>query len=356
MITGATAAVMLISPQTISPSVDPNGNPGLTGASQAPARRGFVAAGAFETSFAGYTSGRFVVGDPDLVTAGYQQASIDLSRAAPSPAPTDDPSAAQPFVSDEPVPGSSRGVPQGGKFAPQEGRLVVYGTGAFDPLEFVKGEKLQIEGRTALLRHAGGPSVPSKPPTGKDGCCTDPVVPTIAWQYLPDSWAAIYWSSFETAPTRDELIALAEDLPAGEVRAFPAGIRMREVLRGYRLIAVSTRRSAYDETNLSVVRLALKPLSGPYTAPVELDDYPSIVLSLGVADQMTSETIGKSSCVPSSSSCAVLVEGGQFYLQVDSTGQRPLSSSELAQILKFMSAEQPADRTSWPPAVKVFMP
>lgn len=354
MIAGATAAVVLISPQTVGPAVDPNGNPGLSGASQAPARRAdFVPAGAFETNYAGYTSGRYVVSDPDLVTAGYQQSSIDLGRGAPPPA---SPSTALPFVSDDPSPGRSSSPGADAKFAPQEGRLVVYGTGAFDPREFSKGEKLQIGGRTALLRHAGGPSIPSASPTGKDGCCGDPAVPTIAWQYLPDSWAAIYWSSFETTPTRDELIALAGDLPAGEVRAFPVGIRMAEMPKGYRLIAVSTRRSPYDETNLSVVRLALKPLAGPFAAPVELDDYPSIVLSLGVADQMTSTTISKASCVPGNGSCAALVDDGQFYLQVDSIGQRTLSSAELSQILKLMSAEEPADRTTWPPAVKVFTP
>ncbi|GAB3856687.1 hypothetical protein [Dactylosporangium cerinum] len=240
VIAGATAAVVLISPPTLAPTVDPNGNPGLADVSQSPARRAdFTAAGAFETNYTGYTSGRYVVRDPDLVTASYQQSTIDVSAAQPSISPTGRPtvlagasppaSAPGATVPGAATPGAKQSSAAGGRVLPREGRLVVYGVDAFEPAEFTGGEKLQIAGRTALLRYAGPVAPPST--ATKDGCCSTPTVPTLAWQYLPGAWAAIYWSSFETAPTRDELIALAEDLPAGEVRAFPVGVRLRNPRR-----------------------------------------------------------------------------------------------------------------------------
>ena len=355
MITASTAAVVLFSPPTLAPAVDPNGNPGLADVSPAPARRAdFQPAGAFETNYTGYSSGRYVVRDPDLVTADYQQSTIDVGTATPSVSPT-----VRPTVPGGPAattaPGATRSSTASDRGAvPRDGRLVVYGVDAFDPDEFLGGEKLQVGGKTALLRYAGSTAPPSA--TGKYGCCLTPTVPTIAWQYLPGAWAAIYWSTFETAPTRDELIALAGDMPAGELRAFPVGIRLRETLKNYRLLAVSTSRSPDDKTNLSVVRLAMKHPIPPFTAPVELDDYPSIVLTLGVTDQDIAEAIGKTPCQPGTGRCATLIADGRFFLQVESTGDRTAASTELAQILKIMSAEQPEDPATWPPAVKVFTP
>ncbi|GAA3247251.1 hypothetical protein ACFO1B_50765 [Dactylosporangium siamense] len=359
VITGATAAVVLISPPTLAPTVDPNGNPGLADVSQSPARRAdFTPAGAFETNYTGYTSGRFVVRDPDLVTAGYQQSTIDVSDPRPSTSPTGRPAvptgtAAAPGGS---APATAPGVKQSsaasGRAAPREGRLVVYNVDAFDPTQFTGGEKLQVAGKTALLRYAGSLAPPSA--TGKDGCCVTPAVPTIAWQYLPGAWAAIYWSSFETAPTRDELIALAEDLPAGEVRAFPVGVRLRNTPKNYRMIAVGTRKFSYDTTNLSVVWLSPKTLVPPFTMPVDLEEHPSIVLTLGVADPRTRDKIGASSCQQGSGTCSALLGDGQFYVQVDTFGQQAIPSTELAQILKSMTAEQPDDPTNWPPATDTF--
>ncbi|MEV4511802.1 hypothetical protein AB0K00_22875 [Dactylosporangium sp. NPDC049525] len=355
VITSATAAVVLLAHPSVGPSVDPNGNPGVATASQSPARRAdFTPVGAFETNYTGYTVGRFVVSDPDLVTAGYQQSTIDLTLNPPAAAaPTVSPTAKPPATTGAPA--VSRSAPPADRGdAPGDGRLVVYGAGAFDPRDFSNGEKFQIAGRTALLRYAGAPSVPSASTNSKYGCCPDPILPTIAWQYLPDSWAAIYWSSFETAPTRDELIALAEALPAADPRPFPTGIFLKDVPKGYRLIAVSTRTSVYDTMNRSVVRLSPKPLAGPFVAPVDFDEQPSIVLSLGVADPTMGKMLTKASCPPGSATCAMLLEDGQFYLQVESVGSRSLGSLELAQILKAMDAGQPDDRSTWPPAVSVF--
>lgn len=247
-------------------------------------------------------------------------------------------------------PGAARSISPDGRDIPaaREGRLVVYSTGAFDTREFIKAERLQVAGRTALLRHAGGPSMPSTSPASKDDCCIELAVPTLAWQYLPDAWAVIYWSSFETAPTRDELLALAADMPAEEPRAFPTAIRLTGPLKDYRMIAVGTRTSFYDNTNLSVVRLSAKPPTAPFFAPLELDDYPSIVLTLGATDPRTAEKMGKMTCQPGSTVCATVLADGQFYLQVESIGDRSFTATELAQILKSMSAEAPADRSVWP--------
>ena len=352
VIAGATAAVVLLAPPAVTPAVDPNGNPGLAAVSQSPARVAeFTAAGAFQTNFSGYTSGRYVVGDPDLVTTGYQQAGIDLSTAAPSVS-------ASPMAADTTGPSGARtsGEPGArGEVVPSEGRLVVYSAGAFDTRAFAKAEKLQVAGRTALLRLDGDPSAPTTPLNGgKDGCCRLPTVPTLAWQYLPDSWAVIYWSTPQTVPTRAELVALAEDMPPAEPRAFPAAIHLKDIPRGYRLIAVSTRTSSYDRTNLSVVRLALKPLALPLTAPPDLDAHRSMVLTLGVSDPETSAAIAKASCRPGSTACALLLPDEQFFLQVESSGDRPLSTSELAQLLKSMTVDDPENPSTWPAATEHF--
>lgn len=342
VIAGATAAIVLFAPTTVTPTVGPNGNPGTTEAAPSPARRAdFTRAAAFETNYSGYTSGKYIVGAPELVTAGYQQSAIDLNPAAPATSASVSAASVSPTRAPDVV--------------PREGRLVVYGAGLFDTRQFAGGEKLTVGGRLALLRHAGSPSaVPSV--DGKYGCCIDPTVPTLAWQYLPDAWAAIYWSSLETAPTRAELLALAEALPADDPRPFPVGLHLRDMPKGYRLIAASTRTSSYDELNLSVVRLGMKPLVAPFTAPAELNKLSSVVLTLGVTDQVQGQPIGKTTCPPGGTACAVLIGDGQFFMQVESVGDRRLAETELMQILKSMSAEQPDDRTSWPPAATVFKP
>ncbi len=342
---------MLLAPPAGTPSVGPNGNPGgVAGATPSPVRSGgFVPAGAFETNFSGYTSGRYVVSDPDLVTTGYQQADIDLAQAAPSVS-------ASPRQTVDAAPSAARSTLPGarGDMVPREGRLVVYNAGAFDTREFIKAEKLQVDGRTAMLRLAGDPTSPATPLGGKDGCCLPATVPTLAWQYLPDAWAVIYWSTPQTAPTRAELVALAEDMPPAEPRAFPAALRMRDIPKGYRLIAVSTRTSSYDRTNLSVVRLAQKPPGPPFTGPADLDAHPSIVLSLGVSDPETSAVIAKASCRPGTTACAVLLPDRQYFLQVESFGDRAMSPSELLQLLKSMTTEDPEDPSTWPAAKDSF--
>ena len=347
MIAGATAAVVLLAPPAVTPAGNPVGNPGLAVVGQSPARTAeFTAAGAFQTNFSGYTSGRYVVGDPDLVTTGYQQAGIDLNAAAPSVS-------ASATAADTTGPSGRPGAR--GEVVPSEGRLVVYSAGAFDTRAFAKAEKLQVAGRTALLHLDGAPSAPATPfGSGKFGCCLPAAVPMLAWQYLPDSWAVIYWSTPQTAPTRAELIALAEDMPPAEPRAFPAAIRLKDIPKGYRLIAVSTRTSSYDRTNLSVVRLALKSLALPLTAPPDLDTYPSIVLTLGVSDPETSAVIAKASCRPGITACAMLLPDEQFFLQVESSGERPLSTAELSQLLKSMTVDDPEDPSTWPAATEHF--
>ncbi|MET7425724.1 hypothetical protein [Dactylosporangium sp. NPDC005555] len=360
VIAGATAAVMLLTPPAIAPAADPDGNLAVAEASPSPARRAeFTQGRPFETTYSGYTSGRYIVGDPDLVTTGYQQSTIDLNPA-PTAAASVSASVSAPALARTGPSVSPRGAvsatPPGdlGDPVPREGRLVVYNTGAFDTREFAGGSKVTVGGRTALLRHTGKPSTSAA--ADKAGCCREPVVPTLAWQYMPGAWAAIYWSSLETAPTRDELIALADALPATDPRPFPTGIRADPVPKGYRLLAAGTRTSPYDETNLSVVRLGLKPLTGPFTAPVDLGQYPSIILTLGVADQLTSDKIGKSACWPGGNVCATLVEDRQFFLQVESVGDRPLTATELSAIVGTLTAEQPDDRTTWPAATSVFTP
>ncbi|MFF5229401.1 hypothetical protein [Dactylosporangium sp. NPDC000521] len=355
VITGATAAIALFNPPATTPTADPNGAPALVvDASPSPTRRAdFAAAGPFQTNYSGYTSGRYVVSDPYLVTSGYQMSTIDFN-AAPSAAPSV--SVSHPSVS------VSQTVPAGDpartasldSVVPREGRLVVYSTDAFDPREFNGGTKLTIGGRQARLLRAGGSVSPTA--ADKDGCCTDPVIPAMAWQYMPGAWAAVYWSRPETMPTRDELVALAEALPAADPAPFPVGIRVSDLPKGYHLLAASTRTSSYDSTSLSVVRLAQKPLSRLSTGPADFDTYPSLILTLGIADQVTDKVINKATCPPATNRCATLIEDGQYFLQVETTGDRPLSTSELSQILKTMTAEDPSDRTSWPAATSAFTP
>ncbi|MGI5182280.1 hypothetical protein ACQEVZ_38930 [Dactylosporangium sp. CA-152071] len=345
VITGATAAIALFNPPVTAPTADPNGTPGLVvDATQSPAHpAGFTSAGPFQTNYSGYTSGRYAVSDPYLVTAHYQLSTIDLN-AAPSAAPTVSPS---PTVNGKPARTTSPG-----SIVPREGRLVVFGTGSFEPREFNGGTKLSIGGRQALLLHAAGSVSPTV--ADKYGCCTDPVIPAMAWQYLPGAWAAVYWSRAETMPTRDELVALAEALPAAVPAPFPVGIQVRDLPKGYRLIAAGTRTSSYDNTNLSVVRLGLKPMAPPLTGATDLDAYSSLILTLGIADHVTGEAINKTTCPPATNRCAILIEDGQFFLQAETLGDRAMSTSELSQILKTMTAEDPFDPTSWPAATAAY--
>ncbi|GAB3856691.1 hypothetical protein [Dactylosporangium cerinum] len=120
------------------------------------------------------------------------------------------------------------------------------------------------------------------------------------------------------------------------------------------MIAVGTRKFSYDATNLSVVWLSPKTLVPPFTVPVDLEEYPSIVLTLGITDLRTRDKIGASSCQPGSGTCSALLADGQHYVQVDTFGQQAIPSTELAQILKSLTAEQPEDPSTWPPASETF--
>ncbi|GAA4252697.1 hypothetical protein [Dactylosporangium darangshiense] len=324
-------------PQT--PAVDPSTLPNIAAS---PAPTAFGEAPPFVTTYRGYEAGSYVVSDPDLVTTAYQQSSIeatfDPSGATPEPSLTTDP------LTRARAPELVAG-----------GTLVVYRSGVFDPVVFAKGgDKIEMRSGVGLLHYAGGMSGPVLSAT--DQARLEKFadnVPALAWQYTTDSWAAIYWSSWQTVPDRDHLIAIAEGLTPAAPKAFPVGFQPGYLPRGYVLMSVSYGTDmGYGNRVVSAARLTPKPPALPLTEPINFDEWPSLTLSFGHMDA-NPKMAQKYDCA-GNTTCTRVLDDGATYVRVDVNGLKITQAMQLTQIAVAMKPQDPDDMAAWPAAVKTF--
>jgi hypothetical protein len=332
-------ALFISAPGGLTPAVDPSTLPNVA-ATTPPAE--FADAPAFTTTYGGYEAGPYLIGAPDLVTTAYQQSLIDATIEL-SPAQSDSP---------EKVKVGVRDLLHGGS-------LVVYRAGAFDPRLFQKAEKIQVRTGVGLLQYAGGsnPSLPTSSPTADPRGVPDrgqPSVPTLAWQYTDNAWAAIYWSSWETVPARDALVAIADGLTPSQPKAFPIGFQPSNVPKGYTLLSVSNGSDMPTGNRIvSAARLTPKPPPVPLLAPIDFNSWPSVTLSLGrtVPDP---KTVGKLDCASGNAFCSRASGDGSIYVSVELNELKPSGAVQPAQIVLGLHPENPEAPESWPPAIKVF--
>ncbi|GAA2349392.1 hypothetical protein [Dactylosporangium salmoneum] len=340
----ATTVVLVTGPTApLTPAVDPH----VLGSQAAIAvPTAFADTQPFVTNYRGYTAGDYLVSDPDLVTQAYQQSSIDIGLSvggAPNP------SVATPATSASPaVPSRAPGLLRGGT-------LVVYRPGAFEPRDFEKGgEKVRVGSAVGVLRYAGGPTAPTVSPNELlKAQKASPTVPTLAWQYTDSAWAAIYWSSWETVPDRDTLLAIAEGLTPAATRPFPVGFVPGPLPRGYQLLSVSygTGMSPINRV-VSAARLTPKQPSLPLYAPYDFDNIPVLTLSMGRADP-DPKRLDRLDCLDSST-CTRVVGDGSTYVQANLSGIKPTSNVQISQITLAMKPEDPDNLSAWPSALKTF--
>ncbi|MGI5237718.1 hypothetical protein [Dactylosporangium sp. CA-139066] len=337
----AAAFVLTGSPGApLTPAVDPSS---LAKMAASPVPTAFAEAPPFVTTYRGYTAGSFVVSDPDLVTNAYQQSSI-AARPAPSPAgarPSQP--AADPLVSRDPA-GLLRG-----------GSLVVYRPGVFEPTMFLKAQqRVSTRFGPALLMYSGANSAPTM--SANDRARIEkqmqPEVPALAWQYAADSWAAIYWSSWETVPQQDTLVAIADGLMPAAPREFPVGFQHGSLPPGYQLLSVSYGvEFGYGNSIYSAVRLTPKVPKGTLLAPYDFDAVPALTITVGRADAGTKAA--GTSC-PDVTSCTRILPGGGTYISVGISGIKLTTAFQLSQISLGVKPQNPDDTSAWPAAVKVF--
>ncbi|WP_238008618.1 hypothetical protein KZZ52_47605 [Dactylosporangium sp. AC04546] len=341
-ITAVAVAVMLNTPQPITPALDPSGLP----AKPSPTPAQFAAAAPFVTTYAGYKAGRYSVSDPNLVTTAYQQSSIDETTGPPgTPATPIAPSASATAPNTNP-----RGISQPG------GTLVVYRPGAFEPSEFDPAEKIQLRSGPGLLHYAGQLSAPQadKALAEKYAMMGAPI-PAFAWRYAADAWAAVYWTSWEQTPTRDELVAIADGLSPATPKPFPIGFQAQLIPKNYSLAAASYGQDiASGERLVSAVRLTPKPIAVPLTRPINFDDYLTATLAIGLPSPDGKITKGRSSC-PSDAlaTCMYLTEAGTLVL-VDYSSPKEAVGTPPALVAQRMNPADPTDPGSWPPVTEVF--
>lgn len=338
-----TAALVLAAPAAMMPALDPSRLPGVS----TPALADFVDAPAFTTTYRGYDAGPYIVSDPDLVTTAYQQSTIDTPMPQPA-IPAMSASATSPSASPTSARTKLSGLARGGT-------LVVYRSGAFSPREFSPSEEVALRAGTGMLHYAGGMTSPSLAPgdlarAEKLGV----TIPALAWQYTANSWAAIYWSSWETTPTRDELVTIADGLKPARPKEFPIGFVPKFVPKGYTMMAASFGQDMLTGDRIvSSARLTLKPPPTPVTRPFALDEWAMLTLAMGTGDP-SAKVIGKPQCSDDRTECALVVAENGTYLRADTGGVKPPTLGEPSQILLGMTAQDPEDKTGWPPATQVF--
>lgn len=335
-ITAVAAVVMLNTPQPITPALDPSGLPGRP--SPTPAQ--FTEAAPFVTTYAGYRVGRYAVSDPNLVTTAYQQSSIDDTRALPG-APSISPTAQST---------NPQGINRLG------GTLVVFRTGAFEPKAFEPSEKVQLRSGVGLLHYAGQLSAPEVDKARVEKyALTGAPIPAITWQYASDAWAAVYWTTWEQTPTRDELVAIADGLSPATPKPFPIGFQAQLIPKNYSLAAASFGQDVPSgERLVSAVRLTPKPIQTPLTEPVDFDDYLTATLAVGLPSPNGKITRDRSACASASlATCMYLTEAGTLVL-VDYSSPKEAVSTPPALVAQRMNPADPTDPGSWPPVTDVF--
>lgn len=336
-IAAVTAALVIAAPSAQVPALDPSRPPALP-ASPVPTE--FVAAPAFTTTYSGYAAGDYLVSDPDLVTVAYQQSSINAMIDLPTPAsPSAKPGSARAIV-----PGLLRG-----------GTLVVYRPGVFNPREFLPAEDLDLRAGTGMLHYAGGQK--TQPPddvvkldkTGQG-------VPTLAWQYTAGAWAAIYWDSWESTPNRDELAVIADGLKPGSPKEFPLGFATKSVPRGYQLLAASFGSELRtSERVVSAAYLTQRNPPPQLYQPINFGEWAPLVVSLGTGDPIKRLT-GELSCDQDFTVCThvIALDGTYVRIEFDAGLKKLNPSTDPAAVLRGVAAQDPQDRSDWPPATKVF--
>ncbi|MEV6929871.1 hypothetical protein AB0M46_36045 [Dactylosporangium sp. NPDC051485] len=346
-IAAVAAAVVLVAGPSAPLTAAGDRNP-LASPSAIPVATAFADTAPFVTNYRGYTAGDYLVSDPDLVTQAYQQSSIDIGFSVPDGA---EPSATAPGAGAGDAPSS----PSRAADLLRGGILVVYRPGAFDPRDFEKsGEKVLVHSAVGLLSYAGGPTEPTVSQSDLLKLQkVQPAVPTLAWQYTDDAWAAIYWSSWETVPDRDTLLAIAEGLAPAAVRQFPVGFVPGPLPRGYQLLSVSYGTDVSPGSRVrSAVRLTPKPPALPLFAPYDFNNLPVLTLSMGRPDPNPTKP-GHLDC-PDSSSCTRVADDGSTYVKADLSGVKPASNVQISQITLAMKPENPDILSAWPSALKTF--
>ncbi|WP_433077994.1 hypothetical protein ACQP1P_36070 [Dactylosporangium sp. CA-052675] len=347
-IAAVTAVLMLTgAPRALTPAVDPSG----LASPAAPAPTAFVEAAAFSTTYQGYKAGPYQVGDPDLVTNAYQQSTIATAPGG-DPAPSESESA----EAADPVPSAGPGAAARAKAkdVPTGGILVVYRPGAFEPTLFEKGgEKVQLrDGGSGLLAYAGTMNAPPTAPGDRPAVGRTGLVPTLAWQYTGDAWAAIYWSAWENVPDREHLLAIADGLTPSVPRQFPVAFQPATVPRGYQLLSVSYGGDVFtgDEV-VSAARLTAKPPALPIYQPYVFEDLPVLTLAVGHTDAGP-KLAGRLEC-DGQTRCTKVADTGKTYVYAEA-GNTKLSAT-LTQLALGIRLEGDLGASgTWPPAAKVF--
>ena len=279
---------------------------------------------------------------------GYQQSSIDVG-VGPST------SAAPATSEDATIPASPEG-PQGAKVRiaalTTQGTLVVYRTGVFSPREFERGERLDLNAGPAFLLYSSGN--PAVGPSDADRTLLQkqfPKIPTLAWQYAPDAWAAIYWTEWDTVPDRDALTAIAGGLKPASPKPFPVGLTAGQLPKGYQLLSASFGADLLgDGRTLSVVRLVPKLPAPTLTRPFQLEYEAGLVLSMGRTDPQP-KLIERPEC-PDATYCSKIVLEGDTYVAAELIDVKPTMPT-LQVILGLKAVDEP-DMASWPPVTKIF--
>ncbi|WP_432975139.1 hypothetical protein [Dactylosporangium sp. CA-233914] len=357
-VAAVTAALVLLgSPRVVTPAVDPSALPAAS-----PVPTAFVEAEPFVATYRAYQAGGYIVSDPDLVTAAYQQSSIDAGFVV-DPQPSASPASragngngnpslpAHPAATAEPpmttVPGLLRG-----------GTLVVYRPDAFDPAMFLKAsEKIQLRSGAVglLLAASGNGAQPTMSPNDRALYQKlGRMVPALAWQYTGDAWAAIYWSAWETVPSRDELLSIAEGLTPAAPRPFQVGLQATHIPSGYHLLSASSGSDLRTgKLVVSAVRLSPETPSLPLYQPYDFDELPAVTLALGRTDA-GAKMAGVLDCT-ATTLCTRFLRDGTTYVSAEAGGGvKNGVVTQLSQITLGIRAQDPADSRDWPPATKAF--
>ncbi|GAA2612019.1 hypothetical protein GCM10010399_48630 [Dactylosporangium fulvum] len=343
-IAAVAAVLMLNNPEPMTPALDPSRLPALPSPA-APAE--FVAASAFTTTYQGYTAGRYVVSDPDLVTTAYQQSTI--APVSSTPAPFTPP----PLTSTPEVKTRASGIRAPG------GVLVVYREHTFEPTVFDPSERIQLRGSVGLLHYAiGQKTPPASPEVLKRYGQFGGVIPALAWQYSDDAWAAIYWSSWEDAPTVEELAAIADGLTPAQPKEFRIGFRLKTLPQRYFLVAASLGQDAPDgSTLISSVRLTLKPPQAPLTGMIDFETLGAITLSVGVNEPGDPSAPTGSAVKPACTTGALVCTrpvSDRMYVRVEGDGTKLFPPGLTAELTTLMDPANPDDPGNWPPVTEVF--
>ncbi|MFG2041455.1 hypothetical protein [Dactylosporangium sp. NPDC048998] len=340
-VAAVTAALVIAgTPAALTPAVDPSTLPNAV----SPAPTAFADAEPFVTTYNGYAAGSYLVSDPDLVTMAYQQSSIDagidLSAEPLSSPPL--PATTVPAAGLSRMPGLLRG-----------GILVVYRPGAFDPTEFLKSaEKVEVRTGFGLLRNAGGSGQPTpSPPDRARLQKMQAQIPSLAWQYAKNAWAVIYWSSWESLPTKEELAAIADGLRPSATKQFPVGFLPSFVPHGFQLLSVSygTDMGTGNQV-VSAARLSPGLPTLPLTQPIDLQGFPTLTLSFGRTNAGP-RMVDKLDCT-SGVQCQRVLGDGTTYVKAELNGLK--TTAQVTQITLGIRPQNADNMADWPPAVKVF--